>query len=220
MFNNYVYRLHRVVEKFKKYQKRYYPYITEENDNGEWEIGIKLWDEMNSAYLTVIEIYEADCAVKSLTDDMLYVIARDSECSHLLCETLNYAKWFELLCRRSIETGYYNAKWQFAEKLGNYKEESDVTELLFSFIESGDEYTERMALQSLCVHFPERVEQYAIKFWNRKIYNEDEYQKIMALYALHEIKSPLLKEYIAKSYQMDYIYLKEWADRYAEEGLN
>ncbi len=37
MFNNDVYRLHRVVEKFKKYQKRYYPYITEENDNGEWE---------------------------------------------------------------------------------------------------------------------------------------------------------------------------------------
>lgn len=74
-----------------------------------------------------------------------------------------------------------------------------------------------MALQSLCGHFPRQAEAYAVKFWNRKVYAEDEYQKIMALYALHRVKSPLLKEYIAKAYETGYHYLKEWADRYAEE---
>ena len=210
--------LHNLVKKFKRFQKQYYPKKTEENDNGEWEIGIPLWTEMNSAYLKIIENYHAESVTQKLIDDMLYVIARDSECSHLLIETLDYPEWFELLCQHSIETDYYNARWQFAEQIGSYKGESDIKELLFAFIESGDEYTERMALQSLCEHFPKQAEEYAVKFWNRNIYREDEYQKIMALYALHRVKSPLLKKYIKKAYETEYGYLKGWADKYADEA--
>lgn len=217
MFKNDVRTLHKFVEEFKELQKRDYPEITEENDNGEWEIGCEFWDEMNSAYLEIIEKYTAESIDKELAEDMLYVIARDGECSHLLIKTLNYPKWFEVLCRYSITTDYHNAKWQFAEQLGSYKGDSDIKELLFHFIESGDEYTERMALQSLCEHFPERVEEYAVKFWNRNIYREDEYQKIMALYALHKVNSPLLEKYIAKSYETEYAYLKGWADEYSNE---
>ncbi|MBO5145587.1 MAG: hypothetical protein J6C19_08650 [Lachnospiraceae bacterium] len=77
--------LHNFVKKFKRFQKQYYPKKTEENDNGEWEIGIP---------------------------------------PHLLIETLDYPEWFELLCRHSIETDYYNARWQFAEQIGSYKGES------------------------------------------------------------------------------------------------
>lgn len=217
MFEDDIDTLHKLVKKFKIFQKQYYPQITEENDNGEWEIEYELWDEMNNAYLAIIEKNEAESMKKSLLDDMLYAIARDNECSNLLIETLNYPRWFEILCRYCIKTNYYNAKWQFAEQLGSYKGESDVIELLFYFIESGDEYTERMALRSLCEHFPQQAEEYALKFWERNIYSADEYQKIMALYVLHKIKSPFLKEYIAKSYETEYVYLKEWADRYANE---
>ncbi len=217
MFADDINTLHKLVKKFKRFQKRYYPQITEENDNGEWEIGYKLWDEMNNAYLAIIEKYQAKCIKKNLLNDMLYVIARDSECSNLLIETLEYPEWFEILCRHCIKTNYYNAKWQFAEQLGSYKKESDVIELLFCFIESGDEYTERMALKSLCEHYPRQAEKYAVKFWERNIYSADEYQKMMALYALYKIKSPLLKKYITKSYETEYFYLKEWADRYANE---
>lgn len=217
MFKEDVITLHKQVRKFKHIQKKYYPHITEENDNGEWEIGFRQWHEMNSTYLRIIEEYPPESIDKKLIDDMLYVIARDSECSSLLIKTLQYPKWFEVLCQHSTTTGYYNARWQFAEQTGNYKGESDIKDLLFCFIESGDEYTERMALQSLCEHFPEQAEAYAVKFWNRNIYAEDEYQKIMALYALYRIKSPLLKKYIAKAYETEYFYLKEWADRYADE---
>ena len=217
MFEKDVDTLHKYVEKFKGYQKKYYPHITEETDNGEWEIGADYWKEMNTAYLNIVEKYSAECATENLLNDMLYVIARDSECSDLLEETLDYPEWFEILCRNSINTNYYNAKWQFAEQLGSYEGDSDIKELLFYFIESGEEYIERMALKSLCRHFPERVEEYALKFWNRNIYRDDEYQKIMALYALHEVKSPLLKEYIARAYETEYTYLKGWADEYLQE---
>lgn len=111
----------------------------------------------------------------------------------------------------------YHAIESYLRGLVTKYRESDVIELLFYFIESGDEYTERMALRSLCEHFPQQAEEYAVKFWERTIYSADEYQKIMALYALHKTKSPFLKEYIAKSYETEYVYLKEWADRYANE---
>ncbi|MCM1494846.1 MAG: hypothetical protein NC089_03505 [Bacteroides sp.] len=216
MFQKDVRTLSKCVKAFQKFQKRYYPHITEEHDNGEWEIGIDQWDRMCSAYLKIIENYDAEYAGEALIHDMLYVIARDSECSHLLVETLKYPEWFEVLCRHSVKSDYYNTRWQFAEQLGSYQGTSDIKYLLFQFIESGEEYTERMALQSLCEHFPERVEEYAVKFWERNIYEEDEYQKIMALYALHKIQSPLLNEYIRKSHATDYDYLKGWAEEYAK----
>ncbi|MCI9082106.1 MAG: hypothetical protein HFI70_07320 [Lachnospiraceae bacterium] len=217
MFEKDIVTLHKQVMEFKRFQKKYYPQMTEENDNGEWEIGLRQWNEMNSTYLKIIENYIPESIEENLIDDMLYVIARDSECSHLLIKTLQYPQWFEVLCRHSIATDYYNARWQFAEQIGNYKGESDIKNLLFCFIESKDEYTERMALQSLCEHFPEQAESYAVKFWNRNVYKEDEYQKIMALYVLHKINSPLLEEYAAKAYEMEYCYLKEWANKYVNE---
>lgn len=217
MNKDLVENLHKSVEAFKTYQKQHYPQTTEENDNGEWEIGIREWDVMNSDYLWVIENIMPESSTEELLDDMLYAIARDSECSHLLMETLDYPDWFEILCRHSIKTDYYNAKWQFAEQLGSYKGNGDIKTLLLYFIESGDEYTERMALQSMCEHFPEQAEKYAVKFWERNIYPTDEYQKIMALYALHKINSPLLKEYITRAYETEYDYLKGHADKYFRE---
>ncbi|MDO4168250.1 MAG: hypothetical protein Q4D32_12670 [Eubacteriales bacterium] len=149
MFEQDVDLLHGYVERFRAYQKKYYPHITEENDNGEWEISADCWDEMNTAYLNIVETYGAESLTEGLLDDMLYVIARDNECSHLLVKTLDYPDWFEVLCRHSINADYYNAKWQFAEQLGNYEGKREIKELLFYFIESGEEYVERMALKSL-----------------------------------------------------------------------
>lgn len=207
-------KLHRSVKAVKKYQRKNYPDITEENDNGEWAF-FKEFDKMCSAYLSIVKNYDSQIATKPLINDMLYAIARDNEASIIIKETIKYPTWFELLCKECIGTEYINTQWQFAEQLGNYHSESDAANLLFRFIESGNEYTERMALQSLCEHFPKEAEKYAVKFWNREIYEADEYQKIMALYALNRIKSPLLNEYIAKAYKTDYHYLKQWADEYS-----
>ena len=218
MFKQDRLELHKAVKAFKRFQSRHYPHITEENDNGEWVFGGP-FDRICKAYIAMVEQYNPEeiPVPETLIRDMLYIIARDSECSHLLKATLKYPKWFEKLCPYSVDTRYYNVKWQFAEQLGSYQGDSGIKKLLFQFIESGDEYTERMALQSMCEHFPERAEEYAVKFWKRNVYEQDEYQKIMALYALHRIKSPLLETYIEKSYQTNYCYLKEWADKYKSE---
>ena len=218
MGKNLVEELHISVETFKAFQKSNYPQVTEENDNGEWEIGLTQWEEMNSVYLKMIKNGKPEAMTDELLDDMLYVIARDNECCDLLTETLNYPDWLELLCIRSIHTNYQNAKWQFAQQLGEYRGESDITELLFCFIESGDEYTERMALWSMCQHFPKQAEEYAVKFWERNIYSADEYQKLMALDVLYQINSPLLQEYIARASQTEYNYLKKRAAVYALEA--
>lgn len=45
---------------------------------------------MNNAYLAIIEKYQAKCIKKFLLNDMLYVTARDSECSNLLIEMLEH----------------------------------------------------------------------------------------------------------------------------------
>lgn len=75
-----------------------------------------------------------------------------------------------------------------------------------------------MALWSMCEHFPKQAEEYAVKFWERNIYSADEYQKLMALAVLHQIKSPLLQEYIAKASLTEYNYLKKQAAEYALEA--
>lgn len=201
---------------FQNFQREMYPQVTETTDNGEWVFG-REFDMLCGAYIALVENCDPEALSKASLNKMLYIIARDSERSHLLAQTLDHPKWFEALCRQSIHTGYYNAKWQFAEQLGGYQKQSDITTMLFDFIDSGDEYTERMALQSLCEHYPEQVEKYAEKFWHRNIYEQDEYQKIMALYVLHRINSPLLPKYIGLAYATGYQYLQEWADRYAAE---
>lgn len=110
MFEKDIMTLHQRVMEFKQFQKKNYPKMTEENDNGEWEIGYRQWDEMNCAYLNIIEKYTPESIKEELIDDMLYVIARDSECSNLIIQTLQYSQWFEILCKRSIATNYYNAR--------------------------------------------------------------------------------------------------------------
>ncbi|MBR4163172.1 MAG: hypothetical protein IKR11_06590 [Solobacterium sp.] len=53
-----------------------------------------------------------------------------------------------------------------------------------------------MALDSLSVLYPDQAEEYAELFWNRSIYDADEYQKIMALHVLHAIGSKKLAHYL------------------------
>lgn len=206
MPGEYETKLHRAIAVFKTYQQEIFPDITEENDNGEWVFGDE-FNDMKKAYLGVIKNIPYTHAADLLLDELLYAIARDNECSSLISETLHYPGWFALLCQSSIQTNYINAKWQFAEYLRDYRGEKNIKDLIFHFLAAENEYTERMALQSLPEIYPEQVEKYAVHFWNRQKYDADEYQKMMALYALHRVKSPLLEHYLIEAEKTDYKYL-------------
>ena len=208
--------LYEKVDIFKSWAKQNYPEKTEEDDNGEWEIGGPL-DDMVDAVLMVFKNIKCDNATEKLISDILYVIARDNECEIVISELLRYEEWFLLLCRECLDYEYTNAKWQFAKYLADYsKLEGDSKELIFRFVESDDEYTSRMALNTLGKLYPDKAEEYAVRFWERNKYEEgsyeQEYQKIMVLWVLKDINSPKLNHYLELAEKSPYKYLRENAD--------
>ena len=208
--------LYEKVDIFKSWAKQNYPEKTEEDDNGEWEIGGPL-DDMVDAVLMVFKNIKCDNATEKLISDILYVIARDNECEIVISELLRYEEWFLLLCRECLDYEYTNAKWQFAKYLADYsKLEGDSKELIFRFVESDDEYTSRMALKTLGKLYPDKAEEYAVRFWERNKYEEgsyeQEYQKIMVLWVLKDINSPKLNHYLELAEKSPYKYLRENAD--------
>ena len=200
--------LHTKVQMFKKWAETNFPDKTEDNDNGEWCFCSE-FDDMYYAAVDLIQNYPASAATESITRDLLYAIARDNESELIAQMTERYDDWFSLLCRESLRSPYTNAKWQFASRLGNYGGNYALHELIFEFLSTGDEYTERMALRSLASVYPEQAEEYAVKFWNRNIYEHDEYQKIMALHVLYQIRSAHLDEYLEIAERSDYEYLRK-----------
>lgn len=203
--------LHVKVQLFQKWAKETHPDITEDNDNGEWCFCSE-FDDMFSSAMELIQKTPASLATDQMINDLLYAIARDNECEIIVQEAGKYNDWFSLLCRKSLQSPYTNAKWQFAKELKNHNNNDSLIDLIFDFLSTEDEYTERMALESLAFIDPDQAEKYAIVFWNRGKYPkgsyEDEYQKIMALHVLHKVNSASLEKYLDIAEQSDYHYLK------------
>ena len=220
MYTNYENRLQESVIKFKKRANKVRPQWSEINDNGEWEIGLCEFDEMCNTIFEIIEKLAPEEASEQMIDNILFGIARDNECSRIVCELLEYPKWYSLLCKKSLATDYINAKWQFAETLKDYNGQDGVHELIFEFLNVDDEYTERLALKSLAYIYPDKAEKYAIEFWWRDKYKDDygsEDQKIMVLHVLNIIHSTELEKYLELADQTGYYYLKENAKEIRKE---
>jgi len=204
--NNLIEKLHMAVDEFKALARKTHPEFDEKNDNGEWELDYMEFGNMVSAALYVTDGLKPDEVSADTIDDLLYTIARDNECMSVIKELS--PEWYSFLCKLVLRTPYINAKWQFAECLKNHAEDGEIKPLIFEFLESGDEYTERMALESLAVLYPDKAEEYAERFWERNIYEHDEYQKIMALHILYKIGSSKLDYYLDLADNSSYEYLK------------
>ena len=201
--------LHESVNQFKVWAKENYPHVTEDTDNGEWEIASLEFDDMCCNIVRVIEKVGCDEATEQMIDDILYGIARDNECGYIIDVLEDHPQWYSLLCRQCLKTNYTNAKWQFAESLKNYRGSDNLQAIIYDFLAVGDEYTERLALMSLAYIYPEAAEEYAIQFWNRNKYPNNEYQKIMVLHVLYTIHSAKLPYYLSLAEQSNDKYLKQ-----------
>lgn len=199
-------KLHITIEQFKAWADQHFPAYNEEHDNGEWELGSDEFEAMRDAALMVIRTIVPEETSPEVIDELLYVIARDNE-SMIVIQELS-PDWYNILCKAVLKTSYTNAKWQFAEHLKYHIDDEEIKPLIFDFLKSGDEYTERMALASLSVVYPDKAEEYAELFWNRKIYDADEYQKIMALHVLYSIGSTKLEHYLQLADHSSYAYLR------------
>lgn len=206
--------LHTAVNEFKALTRRVHPEFDEDNDNGEWELGHKEFGKMVDAALDVTDGSDPEDLSADAIDDLLYTIARDNE-SMIVIEKLD-SKWFNFLCKAVLKTPYTNAKWQFAECLKNHADDVEIKPLIFKFVESGNEYIERMALESLATLYPDKAEEYAERFWNRNIYDQDEYQKIMALHVFCKIGSSKLDHYLDLADNSPYEYLRMNAQKIRE----
>ena len=118
MVNEIGKELHTKVRRFKKWAETNDPEKTEDNDNGEWCFCSE-FDEMYSAAVDIIQNNPASVATDQIISDLLYAIARDNECEILVQEMGKLNDWFSLLCRKSLQSPYTNAKWQFAKELKN-----------------------------------------------------------------------------------------------------
>ena len=218
--SNMTKKLYKEIHKFIRWADRNYPDWGEENDNGEWEFGCgSHFDQMYEAAMNIISDVESKDADEKLINALLFVIARDNESENLADELIEHKEWFDLLAVKSAGSKYINAQWQFAKRL----DKCDSSEnLIYEFIESNDEYTSRMALQTMAEIDAEQAEKYAVKFWNRGKYPfgsyEDEYQKIMVLHVLNTVGSDMLAEYLSKAKSMPYKWLKENAERIINEN--
>lgn len=202
--------LYKEIKIFIKWADKFYPKWSEENDNGEWEDGTDSnFLKMRKAAINVIKCFKCSDSDEKLIDALLFTIARDNECEIIINELVNYKDWYELLAKKSLGSKYINSEWQFAKKIGDCNDCDQ--QLIFEFIESDNEYTSRMALSSLAKLNPEYAEEYAIKFWNRNKYPygsyEDEYQKIMVLSVLEQIKSSKLEKYLEEALKSNYKFL-------------
>lgn len=220
---NYEEKLHEKVIKFERRANKDYPYWSERDDNGEWEIGLPEFDEMYTVIFYIIENAPYAEATDQMLDDMLFGIARDNECSCIVNTLLDYPEWYSVLCRKSLSTDYLNAKWQFAESLKDYKGQDNLHELIYEFLKVDDEYTERLALMSLAYIYPDKAEKYAVDFWHRDKYKdndyENEYQKIMVLHVLYIIGSDKLNNYLDLADETEYCYLKDNSKKLRKELL-
>ena len=220
MSESYVKRLHESVCNFRKWAQINYPKWSEENDNGEWEIGSYEFEEMSGSILKIIRKTSYNEATSQMIDDILFGIARDSECSVIVNVLLDYPEWYSVLCKQCLKTDYINAKWQFAESLKDYTGNDGLQETIFKFLDTGDEYTERLALMSLAYIYPDVAEKYAIDFWSRNKYENDEYQKIMVLHVLYTIQSSQLEYYLNLAEHSKYKWLKENVKEIRSKILN
>lgn len=211
MTNDFAESFHNSVLMFKAWAEKFHPEVTEDNDNGEWEPLCSEFDYMLSDGLKVIENIDFSNAAEQIADDLLYLIARDNEVGIVINKLLDYCGWFSILCQRSLHSPYTNAKWQFVEKLSEYNGDNCLKNLVYDFLNAGDEYTERMALKALADIYPQDAEKYAVMFWEREKFENSEYQKMMALDVLNKIHSPKLAHYLDEADKSDFKYLKESA---------
>jgi hypothetical protein len=127
-------------------------------------------------------------------DNILYVIGWDNECEYLIDEIEENYDVLIKLADLALNSAEYDAKWQLADRLGNLSIESAEL-LLLKFVNDEHEYVRRRALIALGRMKSPQAEALAEKSWE----TGEEYQRIAALWVLHDISSNKLPDYLQKA---------------------
>lgn len=161
--------------------------------SGEWECDYAKWPEINAAFLKHIKTGSPQASTAGDIADLLYAIGRDNETAYLVRQLARHEDWFLFLLQHALVANDPDVKWQFAVQLGVGAFPFVAAEsALLKLVQDEHEYVRRMALQAL----GRRASLHAEPLCERAWATHHEYQRIMVLWVLKEVKSRKLHEYI------------------------
>lgn len=188
---------------------------------GEWECGYEDWGTLYEAVLTFVNQRPFPSWSGDELSAVLYAVARDNEIGHLSRKIREHGDGLLLnLTEAGVRVGEADAKWQLAAQLGHAVEDAPRRDqLLQTLAQDGHEYVRRRALESLARTESPATEQVALEAWSRADESQ-QWARMMALWALHHIRSSRLEPLLAEAERDERPYLSEYAAkvRRGEEG--
>lgn len=143
---------------------------------------------------------------------MLFAVARDNEIQYL-SRAIHESSGDLLmeLAEASIRCGEPDAKWQFAEELGQVRGTSQRgEELLLALARDPNEYVRRRALQSLARIRSAATERVALEAWSRPN-EQQQWSRMMALWALRHVGSDQLQRLLIEAMEGEGTLLSQYA---------
>jgi hypothetical protein len=157
------------------------------DDYDDWWGGV-----VGAAKVFILEV-PVDLWSQDDCDDLLCAVAND--CIEYIPELLlANPKKLLYLAEFSVKTTNPDAKWPLAAQLANVNAEREEAEtLLLRFVQDENEYVSRRALLALSELGSSSIPELVQRAWD----TGQEYQRIAALWALHNCAPELLPSYLA-----------------------
>ena len=177
------------VERFRDWAATY----PLESRSGEWECDYDHWRDLWRAFHSYITSNAPSSSNDETISDVIYAIARDNEMEELVLDLSKTQAWFLFVLPAVLICNEADARWQFAKAIGGQILPFDVAEhALLQLVVDQNEYVSRMALRALGQIGSNFTELYCERAWA----TNQEYQRIMVLWALKAKGSSRLPEYV------------------------
>ena len=173
------------VEKFRLWAVAY------KDKYGEWEEDYENWPKLVSATEALINSGFYNNPDQSLTEGILYAIARDNECGRISDTLEGNFDLLEYLTIHGVKSNEWHAKWQLAVLVGK-SALKNAAELIRPYLTDNEEYVRRISLMAIAKHSPEEAETIALE----RISDEYEYTRIASITVLFEVGSTELNYHL------------------------
>lgn len=166
--------------------------------HGEWECDYDDWPELTRAFVEHLDRHDPGCVDGPAVADLVYAVARENETGLLVDELVGRPSWFRALLPHVLVCDEPDARWQVAQALGwRVLPRDETEEALLTLVDDQDEYVSRMALGALGAIGSAHAEARCERAWE----TGHEYQRIMALSVLAEVRSARLGDYLDRARQ-------------------
>lgn len=167
--------------------------ISLDTRSGEWECDYPEWRSFWAAAKCLVETVPLATWTDATTEDFVYALARDNEVEVIADDLGSRSEALLTLAARALRSVETDAKWQIAAKLGELNEHKlEAEALLIQFVQDADEYVSRRSLLALGRLKSGKAEPFAERAWQ----TGHEYQRIAALWALKDVQSSKLNDYL------------------------